>query len=313
MSRLEDESTRLETLLTLHRQREWHFVRPGGNLGDQLIYAGAEALAGRLGLRCRHFDAENFVPTSIGSGAAVYLHGGGGLNQWGSGRALKNFVAALSIPDALVVQGPQTCETETPVVAERLRVALAESRAREVHLYVREQASVDYLKDFPTPNVHLHLDHDTALQLRQEDLLRMGGLTRPPSPRYVLLVNRRDDEAPQNAARRYRGVVEMDPAYYCASLGHWIRVHAFASRIFTNRLHSAIGGALLGVPVTMTGGNYHKNRSVWEYSLRERGVEWLASFENELAVDNSPPLLPKWLARSWKVQRLMMRLRGVPA
>jgi hypothetical protein len=105
MSSLEDESTRLETLLTRHRLREWHFVRPGGNLGDQLIYAGAEALAGRLGLRCRHFDAENFVPASIGSGAAVYLHGGGGLNQWGSGRALKNFVAALSIPDALVVQG----------------------------------------------------------------------------------------------------------------------------------------------------------------------------------------------------------------
>ena len=43
----------------------------------------------------------------------------------------------------------------------------------------------------------------------------------------------------------------------------------------TDRLHSAILGTILGIPVTLMPNSYHKNRAVWEYSLSERGVKWL--------------------------------------
>ena len=302
----------LADLLSQHREREWYFVRPGGNLGDELIYAGAECLANQLGLRRQYFDAASFAATPIPTGTAIYLHGGGGLNPWGSGRALKNLILALGVRDALVVQGPQTCEVETSHVAAALKTAFATVSAKDVHFYVREQASANYLSEVLPQHIHLHLDHDTALHLSQADLLSLGGLNARPRGRYVLFVNRSDNEAPQHAGRRYKNVVEMDPAYYCGSLGHWIRVHAYASRIITNRLHSAIGGSLLGVPVLLTGGSYHKNHSVWDYSLRAQGVEWRQSFDDELTIDSSRPILPRCLSRSWKVQRLMMRLRGVP-
>ncbi len=306
-------STTLEALLTKYREREWFFVRPGGNLGDELIYSGAESLADRLGLRRQRFDSTSFATAEVPRGAAIYLHGGGGLNPWSSGRAYRNLGRAIKVRDALVVQGPQTCEVESTKNREILRATLAESCAQEIHIFAREQVSADYLQTVLADSVQLHLDNDTALQLTQMDLLRLGGLDSRPASRYVLLVNRRDDEAPQAGARRFRNVVDMDPAYYARTLGQWIRIHACASRIITNRLHSAIGGSLLGIPVLLTGGSYHKNHSVWEYSLRQLGVEWRDSFDDELTVDDAPLRMPNWLANSWKVQRLMMRLRGVPA
>lgn len=306
-------SLTLEALMTQHRERAWFFVRSGGNLGDELIYAGAENLADRLGLQRQRFDAASFAAAQLPAGAAIYLHGGGGLNPWSSGRAYKNLRRAVDVRDALVVQGPQTCEVESTKNREILRATLTDSCAREIHVYARERVSEDYLGTVLPENIHLHLDHDTALHLNQAELLRLGGLSQRPTGRYTLLVNRRDDEAPHDPERRFKDVVDMDPAYYAHSLGHWIRIHAYASRIITNRLHSAIGGILLGVPVRLTGGSYHKNHSVWDYSLRRMGLEWCGSFGDELTVDNVPQRLPHWLAKSWKIQRLMMRLRGVPA
>lgn len=312
MSNTVDYST-LESLLRENRGRTWYFVNPGGNFGDQLIYAGANALAQRIDLKCQHFDTAGFAAATVPPGAAIYLHGSGGFNTWGKGSAFRNLARAVSVDGALVVQGPHTCEVNSSLVAEQLLRILETSRAAAVHFYARERTSESYLAESLPDNVLLHIDHDTALHLRAEDLLRLAGLDRRPRGRYELLVSRRDDEAPHGDMLRFKSVVEMDPAYYCASFQHWIRVHAFASRIITNRLHSAICGALLGVPVIMSGGGYHKNRSVWEFSLRARGVEWCDSFKDQLTIDDSAPLMPRWLARSWKVQRLMMRLRGVPA
>jgi len=50
---------------------------------------------------------------------------------------------------------------------------------------------------------------------------------------------------------------------------------ANASTIITNRLHSAIIGAILGKNVELFRNSYHKNRSVWEYSLQSKGVKWI--------------------------------------
>lgn len=41
-----------------------------------------------------------------------------------------------------------------------------------------------------------------------------------------------------------------------------------ANSIQTDRLHVAIAGALLGIPTKLYPGTYHKNQSVWNYSIR---------------------------------------------
>lgn len=55
----------------------------------------------------------------------------------------------------------------------------------------------------------------------------------------------------------------------------WPQLHVKANNLYTNRSHSAILGSLLDKPTYMFAGAYHKNRSIWEYSLKDRGVKWI--------------------------------------
>ena len=72
----------LESIFRARADERWLFVRPGGNWGDALIYAGAECLAKRLGMVCRTMTAEEFRAQEQVEEKYVYLHGGGGLNSW---------------------------------------------------------------------------------------------------------------------------------------------------------------------------------------------------------------------------------------
>lgn len=301
----------LAALWSTHRDRAWVFVRPGGNWGDQLIYAGADSLARRLGLSWVDRDWANFEPGQVPRGAGVYLHGGGGLNHWSSGRAFRILHQALTIPDALVIQGPQTCDT-TPRTAALLADTLAGARAAEVHLCAREPTSAAFLAAHLPDGITLHTDHDTAFHLSPAEVLGLAGLAEVPAGRYTLLVAREDVEAAARPPGAPRDAVRLDPASHAVSFAHWLRLHAWARCIVSNRLHSAIAGVLFGKPTVLGGGSYHKNRSVWDYSLRDRGVAW--ADEATGAPEPAPTglRLPRLLAQSWKVQRALLWLRGVP-
>jgi len=135
--------------------------------------------------------------------------------------------------------------------------------------------------------------------------------------RRDLLALREDNEAPAVALGAQFTGIRLDPASYASSFDHWVRLHALAARIITNRAHSSVIGAVLNKPTTLLGGSYHKNRSLWEYSLKKRGVGW---FEVGAAHPNGSSAAHTWeelpvigrVARSWKVQRTLKRLRGVP-
>lgn len=302
----------LEGLLSRHAGREWYFVNPGGNWGDQLIYEGAHFLADRLGLRRQDFDFRNFDPTAIPTGAAIYLHGSGGFNPWGSKRAFRILAQALSVRDALVVQGPQSCSTTTPETEALLAESLRDSRASEIHLLARERATERFLAERLPAHVHLHIDHDTAFQLPVNRLLELAQVSHFGKGRYRLIAAREDNEAPALPPQIHGRAVQLDPATYAISFRHWLRIHAQATSITSNRLHSAILGSLLGKPVTLLPGSYHKNRSVWEHSLRQRGVNWSDGFAPIASVTTRRHWLPRWLRQSWKFERAVKRLQGVP-
>ena len=157
------------------------------------------------------------------------------------------------------------------------------------------------------------MDEDTAFALDPSDLIRLSRAPARPRGRYDLIVSRKDDEMPQERPGALGRGVELDPALYATSFEHWIRIHLHAKTIVTNRLHSAILGAIYGIPVTLMPGSYHKNRSVWEFSLKCRGVEWAdAPLAGSFRTKGDSNLMPAFLRRSWKIQRLVMRLRGVP-
>ena len=304
----------LAELFCQHSHREWHFVQPGGNWGDHLIYAGAEALATRLGLNWKSYDYRDFDSSRLPAGAAIYLHGGGGFNPWGSRRAFTNLTNAIAVKDAIVIQGPQTADVLSELTGSLFAEAFQNLRAATVFIYARERNTLDFLKATLPTFVSIGLDSDTALHLHQSDVTRLAHLDSIPAGRYHLLVARDDDEVPSTQPLDDNGSVVMDPAYFAQSFEHWIRIHAFAKSIRSNRLHSAIVGALLGKPVTLMGGSYHKNRSIWEYSLKDLGVSWGEEPNRPPAKSDKPkPLSSATIfQKSWKLKRAKMWLKGVP-
>ena len=299
--------------LSRFRERAFLFVEPGGNWGDGLIYLGAQTLARRLGLRWRRLSYAEFIAQKPDDSVAVYVHGGGGFNYFCSGKAPTAFLHAVSHYPGPIILGPTTVDDAEGFVEAKLLPGLHTRLASEVVMFVRERTSLAALAGRLPAEIDLHLDHDTALQLTSEDVLH----GRAQVARYALLALRQDNEAPDGRTfGRFDGV-RLDPAFYGRSFDHWMRIHTLASRIITNRTHSSILGAILRKPTTLLGGSYHKNRSIWEYSLAPRGVQWLDW--NVDAANRNPVVNPwqrqpviGWLARSWKVQRALKRVQGVP-
>jgi hypothetical protein len=299
----------LEQLFQANRDRPWIFIRPGGNWGDHLIYAGAEHLARRCGVEWVSHDFATFSNTATTESHVVFLHGGGGYNSWGSGRPFELLRNAAARDVSMVVQGPQTIEASQAGIASRFAAALEQVRARRIVFFARERTSLSTLRGLGISGIETSIDHDTAFHLDRNALLELAGLGQTPAGRYDLTVMRDDDERPDTTrGAKARGVI-LDPAYVATSFSHWLRIHLFARTLLTNRLHSAIAGALSGKPVTLAPGSYHKNRSIWEFSLVDRGVEWSDGIRTDRRLAE---WVPERLRKSYKLGRLMLLLRGVP-
>jgi hypothetical protein len=94
------------------------------------------------------------------------------------------------------------------------------------------------------------------------------------------------------------------------SFAHWMRIHLNSRAIVTNRLHSAIVCTLAGKPVTIAPGAYHKNRSVWEYSLSAQGATWADAIRPQESVCWG--WLPSFIRNSYKVGQMRLMLHRVP-
>lgn len=309
-----DSKSSLQDFLEAHRGARLVLVSPGGNWGDYLIWAGAEALARAVGYTCHSLSFAEFMHAGAPSDAVLYLHGGGGYNPYASGRALEALLRAVTTHPGVVVQGPQTIDGSATYL-EHLRQALQiRPTAREVTFFTREKSSLATLGEIRPDWMSVRIDHDTALHLDRDAYLALAGSDAPA--RYNLLGMREDNEAPaQLPATTTRKAVRLDPALYATSFVHWLRIHACAASIYTNRTHSAVAGAILGKPTTLSAGAYHKNRSIWEYSLRDRGVLWAEPAAKHDVTRPDGAREQRMLDRvrnSWKVRRVTHFLMGVP-
>lgn len=303
----------LETVFAQYRDQEFLFVEPGGNWGDDLIYRGAERLARKVGITFTRFTFDEFTSRVPTSGVAVYLHGGGTFNPWYRDRGLDALTHALQRYSGPIIQGPQTTANDSEYI-KKLTLRIEGYRNPDFYLFARELTTWRNLRQAVTDeDIKLQLDHDTALHLTMKDLLGGGNF----KPRYNLLALREDTERPVTDLpfRHFRGL-KLDPPRYATSLDHWVRIHAYSYSIITNRTHSAVLSSILGITATLLPGSYHKNRSVWEYSLKSRGIhwrDWPSAQSSDKQMFPQSPL--QRIRRSYKLHRLnlvLMPLRGVP-
>ena len=310
-------SQSLQQVFHSHRDRKWIFLRGLVNWGDELLFQGAERMADNLGLQWKSFETAEFEATKTTADHCIYLQGGGGFNSWSSGRAFVNLKLALQRPVHTVVQGPLSIGGDKAWLKNEFDHSISTRNCQHFCIFAREKFSLRTLEEVldPARGTILRIDHDTALALGAEDLAAIADIRQIPIGNYDLIVVREDPEQPQSVVSSDSHMIvstgiAIDPAYEATSFKHWVRIHLFARSIVTNRLHSSIIGRIAGKPVVVGPGSYHKNRSVWEYSMANDGPAWIESFE-------PPPTpiwdqLPQWIRNSYKVRRMRLALHRIP-
>lgn len=300
----------LENLLRRHQEKKFLLVRPGGNHGDYLIYFGLHQLAKAIGIDFDEVDEHQLATTNLDAYAVIYLHGSGGYNEWSSGAAERILHGVMVKSSGQVIQGPCSL-SESPGYVQGLFDRLSQYSDRRLTFYSREYTTDRLVQQFAGhAGLQPGLNFDAALFASRKDLERSFG---PCKDHYRLYALREDNEKPTRDIHNFGPGITLDPARYCQSFAHWVNVHARAREIITTRTHSAVIGAILGKKTILYPGIYHKNRSIWEYSLRDMGVLWGPDTQDKPVRTNSlPRLIPRRLRSSYKVRQAILWAHKVP-
>lgn len=244
----------------------------GGNWGDNLIRMGAEKLAKEVGLNIID-RVDSVINKEYGKDIVFYVHGCGGIGATYTGVMRTGHKEIREkYPDSVIIIGPTTAMiSDNDLEQLKTELSLADDKT---YFFARELTTFEFMKkNFPKLNVLI--DHCPSLYLTGDDFTFLSNVE-GGSGRLFLM--REDRERVENNKVWFEYDVEfnpVDPCVVCSSFEEWVNLHNSASHIITDRLHSAILGCVLGKKVTLMPNYYHKNRSVWEYSLKDRGVEWV--------------------------------------
>jgi len=280
-----------ETFLKEHSGNRICTVTPGGNHGDTLIHMGLLKKLDEFGIEyeCRNLEEIyggdaltgakyilNIAAWRLGLEAGfrliripegtdlILFEGGGYMNDvWYGPVLLRQVVRRNPQPIAVAPQSYWFNGTDF--------VALLPVD-RYVTLFCRELRSLDLLRGMERlENVSLHVSGDTALYLERRDLEPLIG--NAPEP-HTLICLREDKESLMDPGRR-REIIDgvSDPLVSDISkkgdLSSFVSAVANSKRVHTDRLHVAILAHILGRRATLYSNRYHKNRGVYEYSLRD--------------------------------------------
>ena len=274
-----------------NRDRKTITITPGGNHGDTLIHMGLVKKLEEQGydynsLNLEHIYRGNpviggkylmnilFWRMGIDAGFRlleipedvdlVLFDGGGYMNDvWYGPALLRTVIRQTQAPIAV---GPQS------YIFSRTRLADCFMDGREATLFCREHYSYDHLTEQGLPpSVQLKLSPELALYLAPEDLEEF---TESREERYQLIAMRRDRESaiPERLLQEIEGTCDNPVTRDISiegSLTDFVSWVANAETVYTDRLHVAILSSKLGKDATLYGNRYHKNRGVWEYSLRD--------------------------------------------
>jgi len=279
-----------ESFLAENRGSKICAVTPGGNHGDTLIHMGLIKKLKEIGATCHCINLDGvhinqrlagiqylmkIAVWKVGLDRGLRLadipeetdlilfEGGAYMTDlWYGPVLLKQVLRAHETPIAIAPQSYWFDKTD-------LMDLFADGRP--VTLFCRERYSFDLLSGMSPPrNVRLLLSGDTALYLERRDL---EAYISPPQGRYDLICFRKDREAavPEELKRRVLGDA-YNPLVSDISMNggfsDFVSAVANAGRVYTDRLHVAILASIFGKETTLFGNRYHKNKGVYEYSLR---------------------------------------------
>jgi exopolysaccharide biosynthesis predicted pyruvyltransferase EpsI len=214
------------------------FFRHRGNIGDDLIHAGARQLLADISYReigtWDMHEASGHTALITGSGGwCVPFH-----------HQLPQALPSIEERFKKVIILPSTFDIAEPVVFDALQrtKALVFARERESYEQIRHVCNAD-------------IGHDCAFYFDFRPYRRAGA--------GHLVAFRTDGES----ARAGMPAGNNDISLTCFGLDHWLWTIAHHATISTDRAHVMIAATLLGKHVEYHRTNYHKVPAIAEYSL----------------------------------------------
>jgi exopolysaccharide biosynthesis predicted pyruvyltransferase EpsI len=236
------EELSLKKYLDKYKNTRVDFFRFPGNYGDSLIWHGTKKILSSLNILEHYVDVHSPKYNDV-----LFIDGGGNFVDYYSD--IKDFL--IKKPDLYdkIVIFPHTIFGE-----EQIRVL--NNISSNLTIFCREKVSVKFLEE---KLIHgkIYLWHDCAFYNEFSPIFLGVG---------ILNVFRSDKESilrilpESNNDLSYKG-------YATKPLGKLINILRKYEQINTDRLHIAIGAALLGKRVKLFSNSYYKNKAVFDYSL----------------------------------------------
>ena len=280
-----------EDYLADNRGMYMSVITPGGNHGDTLIHMGLvkKLEEHRVQYRCINLEtlykkkpilgaqyliniglwklgkSQGFKLIDLPEETQLILFEGGGYmnDVWYGPVLLKQAIKNNSLPVTVAPQSYLFIHTRLHQYFED---------GRQAYLFCREPYSLEHLKKKGLPsNVYTALSPELALYLTREDLKQF---IEPREDGYQLLAFRHDKESALEKTTKDE-VTEISDNPVVAdismekTMADFVSMVYNAQYVYTDRLHVAILSMILGKQVTLFGNRYHKNRGVWEYSLKD--------------------------------------------
>jgi len=304
---------KLENIFSRYLDKEFIFVKPGGNFGDDLIYFGAESLANSIGLNYRTYSISDFKNISTLENKVIYIHGGGAFNEWCSegGWSALEYACSFSCP---VIYGPCSVGENPDFLNSKFQKCITNNKSNALVIFAREEYTYNTLKALPSLNhdfININQDIDTAFHLTKEIIVARVGAEKLAYDFYAFREDNEGCDIPHEI--NYNNVM-FDPAKRCQSFEHWMKVHLHAKKIITNRTHSSIIGAILKKKTYLFEGRYHKNKSIHKDVLKNMGVHWLEPSEAISLAKKGilDKVFPVFIKNSWRIRSLFLYVNGVP-
>jgi len=210
------------------------------------------------------------------SEGVVLIRGGGYLNDvWREYYILENVLQ--SNPYRTIIVGPHSFYFNSNISSQVFSELLNQFR-QEIYLFCREEYSYHILSSMIfRRSIQIDLSKDTSFYLSKDDFHCWNG-------GYDLLSPREGKESIvdwniKKLKQRENGLADhSSESNYKLLIGDMERVKDFATftnlvararRVYTDRLHVAILAGILGKTVFLYPNSYHKNKGVYEFSLRD--------------------------------------------
>ncbi|MCW4048458.1 MAG: polysaccharide pyruvyl transferase family protein [Candidatus Bathyarchaeota archaeon] len=280
-----------EQFLDENHDRKTVVVTPGGNHGDTLIHWGLVKKLDEYSVNYSCLNLEhlyegnpilgakyliNIALRKLGSDMGfrlldipddtelILFEGGGYMSDIWYGPVLLRQV--MKRHHAPVAVGPQSYLFTKTKFSDYFK------DGRQVSLFCREAYSKRHLDGLGLPsNVSVEVSPELALYLTQGDLEKY---INPSDDGHVLVAFREDKESAvtmeiKNEYLTMHANVVVKDVSMTGTLTDFVSSVANAEKIYTDRLHVAILSVILGKEVTLFGNKYHKNKGVWELSLKD--------------------------------------------